>query len=105
MCGFNNYNCTIKNQVVGNVYENPDGRVAFIEQKLDLFLKNNLSAVFRSKADTQKIMRAIDGLKMELANKNPKKETLEDSLDMLGRVSSAVSLVAEIRTIVMDLFS
>ncbi|MFZ2967797.1 MAG: hypothetical protein WA080_01935 [Sulfuricurvum sp.] len=105
MSGFNNYNCTIKNQVIGNVYENTHDRVAFIEQKLDLFLKNNPSNIFHSEAEAQKTMSAINDFKKELANKTPKKELLERSLDVLGSVSSAVSLVAEIRTIMIGLFS
>lgn len=104
--GFNNFNSNIGNQVIGtlNIAGGKEGEVAFIKQQLDLILEHTRLEALHSEIDMQKVNKIIDDFKDELDSKSPKKEILVRSLEVLETISSATSLIEQIRMFLKNVF-
>ena len=103
---FNNFNTNVGNQVNGtlNISAGKEGEMAFIKQQLDLILEHTRLEALHSEIDMQKVIKTIDDFKEELDSKSPKKEILVRSLDILETISSATSLIDQVRMFLKNVF-
>lgn len=103
--GFNNFNSTIGNQVIGtlNIGSTKDNEIAFVHQQLDVLLEHINADVATTRIDMQNALNAIEDIRSELAHKSPKTEILERSLSVIGSVSSVAPLVDQIRTFLINM--
>jgi hypothetical protein len=105
MSGFNNFDCTIGNQVIGTVNINTtDSHKGFVHQQLAQLLAQIQADNHASKIDIQNALHAIAQIKQELAETSPKTETIERSLSVIENVVSVTALVDQIRLFLKDLF-
>jgi len=95
--GFNNFNSTIGNQVIGtlNIGAEREGEIAFIHQQLNTILER----VNVDTANSQVVVSAVEDIRRELASKSPKTDILDRSLNIIGGISSVASLVEQIRSL------
>lgn len=104
--GFHNFNSNIQNQVIGtlNIGGDRDGEMVFIQQQLDTILARLKTDVASSKADVENVIRAVDEVRRELASKSPKADVLDQSLKVIGGISSFASFVGQIRAFLPGMF-
>ena len=104
--GFNNYNSTVQNQVIGvlNVDGGREKNIALVQQKLDDIMKRIEYDSICSRSDTLKLIQAVDEVRNEIKSVSPKKDALDLSLSVIDRISSVASLAAEIRALISWVF-
>lgn len=108
---FNSFNCTIGQQVMGNLHTgnvnvgNPQvGDLARATQLLDTLAQRLLTDMALSRADTQQALVAVTTLKAELAQPAPKLQTVEQSLSILGNLTTLAGWVDLLRPLLNNLF-